>query len=66
MLLPEKMFDSVEEREKFNYLGILTGFICGALETMGFKANVYVEKDGLQQGTESMKSFEPSMVFSKN
>ncbi len=33
---------------------------------MGFKANVYVEKDGLLQGMESMKSFEPSMVFSKN
>ena len=31
VLLPEKMFDSVEERQKFNYLAILTGFICGAL-----------------------------------
>ena len=31
VLLPERMFEAVEEREGFNYLGILTGFICGAL-----------------------------------
>jgi len=49
VLLPEKMFDSIEEREKFNYLAILTGFICGALQTMNFAAQVYVEKDALQQ-----------------
>jgi hypothetical protein len=31
VLLPERMFEAVEQRESFNYLAILTGFICGAL-----------------------------------
>lgn len=43
------MFDSVEERQNFNYLAILTGFICGALQTMNFTCKVTVEKDSLQQ-----------------
>lgn len=47
-------------------MAILTGFICGALQTMNFDCKVSIEKDALQQVPESTKNVDPLKLLIKN